>query len=653
MNDFIVQLIAKLDTSKTANDVKELEKQLESKGIKLKPVLDISASKQETANFVKQMQSVLKTVGLDLDTSTIRTALNQVIKDINSVTSQANKIQLSIDNGDFEPKILGYQTSLQKLGLSADEVSSHMKGVNTALENLKTSATGINIVPDDVVANAKTLDNEMLKLSNTVKQIRLKDSLNADDLKVESTIARLNEQLRKNSAYSKDSKKQIREWIAELEKGNVAEARLKQINVEAKLLHSNMARLNKIGFSWVDKLKQTWEKFGGWSIATGIMMKGVYEFKDALSELKEVDTYLTEISKANDSLSKSELAQIGIDAFDVASKYGKNATDYLSGVQEMSRAGYDNAASMAELSTAVQGAGDMTDDLANSYIIATDKAYGLNGSIQALTKTLDGANNITNNNAVNMTELAEGMKVVGSQAASSQMAIEETTAVIGTLVAVTQQSGSEMGNAFKGILMNLQQVTGEIEDGGDAIDETSLTKYEKACEELGVSLSTVKDGVVSLKEPMQILKELSEEYTKLDESDARRTNLLSAVGGKYRANALNAILENYDLYEKMLQDYADGEGSMAREAEKTAKSWEGSLNRLGNSWTKFIDSLTNQDAIIGATNALSNLLNGITSITDKIGVLSTAGLGIGAILGGKNVGKENYISNLQTSLSIV
>lgn len=139
----------------------------------------------------------------------------------------------------------------------------------------------------------------------------------------------------------------------------------------------------------------------------------------------------------------------------------------------------------------------------------------------------------TNNNAVNMTELAEGMSVVGSQAASSQMEVNEVTAAIGTMVAVTQKSGSEMGNAFKGILMNLQQVSGDVGDGEDIIDSDSLTKYEAACAQLGVSLKEVKDGVVSLKEPMQILKELSEEYTKLDESDAKRANLLSAVGGKY------------------------------------------------------------------------------------------------------------------------
>lgn len=69
----------------------------------------------------------------------------------------------------------------------------------------------------------------------------------------------------------------------------------------------------------------------------------------------------------------------------------------------------------------------------------------MEGSVQKLTQTLDGANEITNHNAVNMTELAEGMKVVGSQAASSQISVEETTAALGTLIAVTQQGGSQNG----------------------------------------------------------------------------------------------------------------------------------------------------------------------------------------------------------------
>ena len=181
--------------------------------------------------------------------------------------------------------------------------------------------------------------------------------------------------------------------------------------------------------------------------------------REALTELKEVDTVLTEISKANDKLTDSQLAQIGSNSFGIASKYGKTATDYLTGVQEMSRAGYANAESMGELSTAAQGAGDMTADVANQFIIAADKAYKMNGSVEELTKTLDGINYITNNNAVNMSELSEGFSIVSSTAASFGVGADELTAALGTMAATTQQSGSEVARAFRAILLNIRQVS--------------------------------------------------------------------------------------------------------------------------------------------------------------------------------------------------
>ena len=47
-----------------------------------------------------------------------------------------------------------------------------------------------------------------------------------------------------------------------------------------------------------------------------------------------------------------------------------------------------------------------------------------------------------------------------------------------------------------------------------------------------MSLKEVKDGVLQLRDPMQVLKELSIEYNKLSETDLKRTNLLNSVGGK-------------------------------------------------------------------------------------------------------------------------
>lgn len=377
---------------------------------------------------------------------------------------------------------------------------------------------------------------------------------------------------------------------------------------------------------------------------SNVVMAVISKIRTAAAELKEVNTVLTEISRINTSLSASDLKEIGGNSFETASKYGKKAVEYLTNFKEALNAGYENTEELAELSMALQTACDITSELANRYIFTTDKAYELDGSVGKLTETLDGASYLSGHNAIRMSELAEAMSIVGTQAASSQMGLDETTAAIAALLAVTRQDGSVIGNAFNGILMNLRQVTGEIEDGGDAIDEEALIRYRDACEALGVSLTTISSGTVSLKEPMQILKELSEEYTRLDESDAKRRNLLDATGGQDRADTLNALLEHYSLYEEMLREYGEGTGALAAEAEKVANSWEGSLNRLSNTWTDTVGNIADSDIIITAINGFNELLSLINKTTDALGTsgaLTIAGGGILAFFN-KDESKQRF-----------
>lgn len=453
---------------------------------------------------------------------------SKTIDNIKSATDGTGKISYANQIQEIEKKF-------RDLGFTESEVANQTSDLRAKHQDLLDVIDSNNFSSDTehnqaIIEADKQRAAELNKVSNAYKSIKT-DATQFYNLDKQNKLSNdIQNWLSKNTAASKSARTSLEAYFKELSEGRVTAERLKYIETELKKIDTQQRGMGKLGLAFKDQWAQAVDSFKTWLSASFAVMLVVSKTKEAVTELKEIDTILTEISKTNDKLSKSDLKNIGNNAFETASKYGKKATDYLSGVQEASRAGYENAENIAELSTAAQGAGDMTAELANSYIIATDKAYGMEGSVQKLTQTLDGANEITNHNAVNMTELAEGMKVVGSQAASSQISVEETTAALGTLIAVTQQGGSQMGNAFKGILMNLRQVTGEVD--GEEIDQESLTKYEKACEALGVSLSEVKDGAVSLKEPMQILKELSAEYTKLDKDDAKRANLLSAIGGK-------------------------------------------------------------------------------------------------------------------------
>lgn len=606
-----------------------LDRQINDLEVAKQKQLDLASAKSQDTVNTKELAQAEKDATVAL-------------KERQAIEAQVNKIQLLSNGGvknDYSTQIAKLEGNFRSLGLAEDEIQKKTVNVMSAFDNLKTR---VNKPFDEsnyqeIISLNDKLQKELIESTNeyTKLQSSTKGFVSMQQrLSKASTIETWNQ---KNTAATKDVRAANEAYIASLRDLNsqMTKMQFNEISDGFKKNENSMRALSKLGASFKDQMSQAAQSFTQWLSVSSAVMLLVSKTKNAISELKEINTLLTEISKANDKLSKSDLDKIGNNSFDVASKYGKGTTDYLSGVQEASRAGYENAEAIAELSVAAQGAGDMTDELTNKYIIATDKAYKFGGSVKKLTEVLDGSNYITNHNAVNMTELAEAMSIVGSTAASFGVEVNETTAVLGTMIAVTQQSGSEMARAFRAILLNIRQVSDEEE----GIDAEGLTKYEKACNALGVSLKETEDGILQTRDAMDVLRDLSVEYNKLEENDLRRTDLLNSVGGKLRANALDAILKNYDMYSKMLDEYAQGTGSMAVEAEKTAKSWEGSMNRLGNTWKDTVENIVNSDGIIATINVLNGLLSVVNNITDKLGSLGTIGVGAGLFAGLKNAGR--------------
>ncbi len=402
-----------------------------------------------------------------------------------------------------------------------------------------------------------------------------------------------------------------------------------QINADLKKLQS---RLN---LSPVIKSLSRWLSVDS---ATAFFTSRI---KDAVSDLKEVDRLLTQISKTNARLSASDLKEIGSSSFDIAGKYGKNAADYLSAVREASLAGYKNAADIAKLSLALQSAGGMSAELANQSIIAADKAYRLGGSVEKLSEILDGNSYIASRNNVNLTELAEAIAAAEARTSSLGIKANETAAALGTMMSVTHQGGSEAAEAFQSILLYMQQIT----DTERGIDFGSLSDCEAACSALNVSLKETRNGVLALRNPMEVIQDLAAEYSGLASGDSRKTSLLSSVGGGENARALDAILQNYDLYREMLQEYANSAGFLNAEAKKTADSWEGSLNRIGNTWNATIGNIVDSDLVVSIINSLNSLLTVLDNVTDKLGPLGSIGTGIGLFTGLKNVGSPKMFGH--------
>ena len=128
-----------------------------------------------------------------------------------------------------------------------------------------------------------------------------------------------------------------------LSKANTIEAWNQKNSAATKQVISTneayIASLRNLNSQMTKMQSQAAQSFTQWlSVSSGVMLL-ISKTREAVSEIKELDNILTEISKTSDMTSQ-QLKQLGMDAYDAASKYGRTASDYLLGVQEMARSGF-------------------------------------------------------------------------------------------------------------------------------------------------------------------------------------------------------------------------------------------------------------------------------------------------------------------------
>lgn len=562
--------------------------------LNLMAMLDKQKSKSQINTDIKDLEKVLRKVRLvaTLTKGTTKTELNQTIKQLEAQLRQI-KLQARIDSRQLNREI------------------------NNALRNVSARDIRLNIN-----GNGERLNAQLRRLLSQAREFADRNPIRVNiDLKKEKLLNQLTAFTNKNTKINESAY-----WLGEAERlrGVISSVtnrdELRNATDQLQVFTTGVRATGYATVSTTDKIKGMLGNVIKVGNYFGLAFTAVNKFKQSLVSLKEMDTILTEISKTSEMTVK-QLNQLGDRSYAIASKYGVLANNFMSSFQEMSRAGFgeEKAQPLAELATLAQSAGALTSELANDYLIASNAAYGYSGNVEQLNALLDAQNQVTNRNAVSMTELAEATKVAANQLANAAISEQEMTALLGTGIATTKESGQVVGRAVKAIVMNLQQV--QNTDEGLETTAEDLGKVESCLDSLGISMKETADGITRLRSPLAILSELAEVYNSLPEDSVERANIISDIGGKYRGNVLSSILSNWDTYIKMMGDYEDAAGSALREAEKTADSWEGRLAQLQNSWDSFVASLTDKDTIKGGISFLDGTIQGFEKLVDMVGAL--------------------------------
>ena len=179
---------------------------------------------------------------------------------------------------------------------------------------------------------------------------------------------------------------------------------------------------------------------------------------------------------------------------------------------------------------------------------------------------------------------------------------------------------------------DLANLSGEIAD---------LTKTAKTPG--GISLFT-DESKETYKSTYQILKEISEIYSDL--SDKNRAELLEKLAGKRGGQVVGSLLLNFEAAEKALKEMEGAAGSADAEMSIVQESIDYKLNALKETWVGVAQEMIDRGDFGKVIDGLVKLSEAIGFVLDKAGLLGTAGIIGGGILGAKNVGKRrsNYVS---------
>ena len=359
-----------------------------------------------------------------------------------------------------------------------------------------------------------------------------------------------------------------------------------------------------------------------WYYISGAVSAITRSFEEALATMKEVDTELVAIQKVTNN-TDAEMASLSEHAYEIASQYGVAVADYLESVGTFAKAGYkEMSEDMAELATKTQLVGDVNSATANQFLLSADAAYKMKGNVEELSGVLDRANEIENNYATSIQKMAEGFPIVANVASMANMSIDETMAALGTITAVTQESGSKAATALRALILNIIGDTEtEIEDGVTWTKE-EIEGLNDVLWVYAEDAMKAADATGKIVDPMKAVAALAEAYKDDVLTQAQLAEIETKLGGKLRTNQLDALIKNYDMYAEMLDKVASAAGSADKEVGVMLTSWEAKTNQLKNTWTEFIAKTIDTSWIKGLVDALTWLIDGFDNLGNVLLIVS-------------------------------
>ncbi len=475
----------------------------------------------------------------------------------------------------------------------------------------KASLLGIGDAEDTLKAFEKYAAKRM-KLESEIEQAQLKASTTVgNEKKAWENVVALKQQSLK---ASEDTYEILKKQAVGVDK-NRAQEIIDAVNQQRAILFAQKFAGNRGNRTIFDVIKSDIQRatmritdFGLAARVLNTARKEIQQVYQNILKLDEAMTNLRIVTGSNTEQAKSMMNTYN----DLAMQLGTTTQAVAQSAAEWLRQGYSvsEANELIKSSTYLSRLGFM--DMGQSVTALTSVMKGFR--IEA-TNSMDIVDKLTQLDAKYATtagDIATALSRTSAVAREAGLNLDQTAAALTTMIDVSQQDASSVGNAFRTILARYGNVkatafTSLVGDSED-IDDTngSINDTEKVLGAIGIK---IRSSSSDMRDFDDVMDELADKWVTL--TDVEKNAVSTALAGVRQRNIFGIYMENYSTYKQAISEAEKAEGTAARKMQAYNESVAYSINQLSAAWEGFTQKLEASPAVKGVywilTQGIKNL----------------------------------------------
>lgn len=360
-----------------------------------------------------------------------------------------------------------------------------------------------------------------------------------------------------------------------------------------------------------------------WQITSSAMHGFLGAVSSAYRYVEDLNASLNDIRIVT-GYSSEKMADFAIEANKAAKALSTTTTEYTNASLIYYQQGGMTDEEIAERTAITikmaNAAGESAQKISNQLTSVWNNFYDGTKSLEYYADVMTKLGAVT---ASSTDEISEGINKFASVADTIGLSYEYAASALATVTATTRESADVVGTAFKTIFARIQGLKlGETLDDG-----TTLNKYSKALDAVGISIF---DQNNQIKKMDDILDEMGAKWQTI--SKDQQIALAQTVAGVRQYVQLTTLMNNWDFFQSNVETAYGSAGTLNKQAEIYAESWEAANDRVRASAEKVYAAILDDDFFIDLTNGFGIVIDKIGVTIESLGGVKGTLLTIGTIV---------------------